>query len=423
MKRLIGCVAAGLVAVSTALSADVDAGGWPNWRGPNDDGVVTDGNPPVEWSESKNVRWKVTIPGTGHATPIAWGDRIYVQTAEPVEQGSAKLRFIVLAIDRHSGKTVWRKTLRTTVPAETRHHRTASFASTSGVTDGEHLYAYFGSQGLYCLDFDGNVKWEKDLGDMRTRNSFGEGSAPSIHGSTLVVNWDHEGDSFIVALDKRTGKERWRKDRNEVTTWVTPLIVEHGGAAQVIIPASRRTRSYDLETGKVVWELAGLGTNVIPMPFHEDGVVYVSSGHRSPAMQAVRLDGAKGDITGTDAVLWSITQNTPYVSTPVLHDGRIYQMKNRNAILTCYDAADGRLVYGPERLEGMGHVYASLLSVKDRIYISDLDGRTLVIRAGDKFDPIATNELDDGFAASPVVIGDTLYMRGYRHLYAIAAEK
>jgi outer membrane protein assembly factor BamB len=406
-----------------ASTSSEETAQWPSLRGPNDNGLVLEGNPPVEWSEQKNIRWKTAIPGAGHATPILWGDFLYVQSAvEIAAEGvppSTKHQYKLFAVNRNSGKVAWEKTVREGPPAESRHHQTSTFASNSGITDGEHLYAYFGSQGLYCFDFKGNLKWQKDFGDMRTRNSFGEGSSPAIEGDLIVVNWDHEDDSFIVALNKRTGKELWRTERSEVSSWATPLIVEHAERHQVIVPASGKSRSYDLKTGKSIWECAGLGSNVIPMALHQDGVVYVTSGHRSPAMQAILLDEAKGDITGTDAVLWSIDQNTPYVSSPVLYGDRLFMTKNRNAILSSYNSKSGEMIFGPERLVGMGHVYASLVGVKDRFYISDLDGTTLVVKNATEFGVLARNVLDEGAAASPIIAGDVLYLRGYNHIYCI----
>ena len=405
------------------LSNPADAN-WPRWRGPNDNGLV-EGNPPVEWSETKNIKWKVAIPGLGHATPIVWDNRIYVQTAEQSgERGlltDPTYRFKLLTLDRKSGKLLWEKTVYEGPPAGDMHD-TNSQASNSGLTDGEHIFAYFGSYGIHCFDLDGKAKWSKDFGDMSTFRSFGEGSSPTIHGNTLVVNWDHEGDSFIVALDKRTGKELWRQSRDEGTSWSTPLVVVYGGRSQVIITATNKTRSYDLQSGKQIWECAGLGRNVIPMPIHKDGVVYVSSGYRRTAMQAIQLSKAKGDITGTDAILWSITENTPYVSSPLLTNDRLYFVKSRNSILSCYDAKTGEIIFGPERLEGMGNIYASLVGVKNRIYISDLDGNTLVIKNGPTLETLALNALDNGIAASPVIVGDDLYIRSHSHLYRIAAE-
>ena len=421
-----------LTAFCLVVASGPAASNWPHWRGPNRNGLV-DGSPPVQWSEQKNIRWKAPIPGMGHATPIVWGDRIFVQTAVRTDKvvadtGGGRRRpppnlfqYKVLALDRRTGKTVWEKTVREARPHEGMH-RTASFASPSGITDGEDLYAFFGSQGLYCLDMDGNLKWEKDLGKYWSRAAFGEGASPTIHGNTLVINWDHEGDSFIVALDKKTGRELWRNDRDEVTSWSSPVTVEHGGRTQVIVSASRRTRSYDLKSGALIWECGGLGTNVIPTPLHADGVVYVASGHRSPAMQAISLNRAKGDISGSDSVLWSITRDTPYVSSPLLYAGRLFMLKGRGAFLSCYNAGTGKPVFGPKRLDGTGFIYASLVGADDRVYITDLEGRTLVVRNGPEFEILATNTLDEGSGASPVVVGDALYLRGRGHLYCIAED-
>jgi outer membrane protein assembly factor BamB len=406
---------------------------WPHWRGPNENGLVDQGNPPIEWNESKNIRWKTKIPGLGHATPIVWEDRIYVQTAVQTEktvEGSAEegrsaplnvYQYKVIALDRIKGNVIWEKVVREINPHEGMH-QTASFASTSGITDGEYLYAFFGSQGLYCLDMDGNLKWEKDFGKMTVKNSFGEGTSPTIYGNTMIINWDHEGDSFIVALNKKTGKEIWRNERSEQTSWSTPLVIAHKGKHQVVIGASSKTRSYDFETGKLIWECSGLGSNVIPMPVYADGIVYVMSGHRRPALQAIVLDKAKGDITGSDAILWSLAGDTPYVSSPLLYGDKLYFLKDRNGILSCYDAKTGQVHFGPERLEGMRRVYASLVGVNDRVYISDLGGTTLVIKNGTAFEVLGSNTLDEGMAASPVIIGDALYLRGESHLYCIEEE-
>ncbi len=406
---------------------------WPHLRGPNVNGLVDMGNPPVEWSEDTNIRWKVKIPGTGFATPIIWGDKIFVQTAvktdktvEVVQNARKPLpthiyQFKLLALDRKSGDVVWEKTVNEAVPHEGTH-KTANYAATSGVTDGEHLYAFYGSWGLYCFDFDGNLKWDKDFGDMRVAGSFGEGSSPTIHGNTLIINWDHQGASFIVALDKRTGEEIWRTARPERTTWVTPLVVEHKGTQQIIVGASGKTRSYDLKTGDVLWECAGLGSNVIPTAVYADGIVYVTSGHRQPAMQAISLDKAKGDITGTDAVLWTVTDNTPYVSTPLLSGNNIYSIKSTRSILACYNAKTGETVFGPERLQGMNRIYAPLVGTSDRVYIAGLAGMTFVIKNGSEFEVLAKNKLDEGTGASPIIAGDELYLRGTEHLYCIAAN-
>ncbi|MDP6495048.1 MAG: PQQ-binding-like beta-propeller repeat protein, partial [Dehalococcoidia bacterium] len=248
---------------------------WPQWRGPDANGVAPYGGPPVEWAETKNIKWKTEIPGKGHATPIVWGNRIYVLTAvetdrqtksaeeeqtqprrrrgPPVVQTSYVHEFVIFAIDRSNGEIIWQHTAAEEAPHEGTHP-TGTWASSSPVTDGEHVYAYFGSRGLYCYDMQGNQRWEKDFGDMSIRMSFGEGSSPVLYDDRVVVNWDHEGQSFIIALDKKTGKELWRVARDERTSWSTPLIVEDNGQPQVITSATHRIRSYDFATGQMLWE-------------------------------------------------------------------------------------------------------------------------------------------------------------------------
>jgi outer membrane protein assembly factor BamB len=288
------------------------------------------------------------------------------------------------------------------------------------VADGEQVCAFFGSRGLFCYDLDGDFLWERDFGDMEIRMEFGEGASPALYGDTIIINWDHQGQSFITALDKRTGEDRWRVDRDEVTSWSTPLIVEHAGGAQVVTSATNRVRSYDVATGQTVWESEGMTTNAIPTPVAADGVVYVTSGYRDNRLLAVRLADASGDITGTEAVVWSLDRDTPYVPSPLLHQGILYLLKSNSGVLSAFDAQTGARVYGPQRLPGVRSVYASPVAVGDRIYIASREGTTLVIKAGQDFEVLATNELDDEFDASPAIAGDELYLRGQGYLYCIA---
>lgn len=334
-------------------------------RGPAGTGAALHGDPPVELSADKNIRWKAELPGTGFATPIVWGDRVFVSvatiTGQPASireqgqrgRGSGQLRgsgsrggrgsgnrrggqqrdiapsltkYEVMALDRKTGKVVWQQTAKEEVPHQGRRN-TGSWASPSAVTDGEHLIAYFGSRGLYCYDMDGNLQWEKDFGDLDIQGAFGEGSSPALHGNTIVINWDHQGESFITALDKRTGKELWKTPRDERTTWTTPLIVEVNGKAQAIVAAAI-TRAYDLETGSEIWHCEGLVGGPIPTPVHQNGLVYVTSTARGQGvLMAIHLAKAKGN-----------------------------------------------------------------------------------------------NTLDDSFNASPVIVGKELYLRGQRHLYCIASD-
>ena len=407
---------------------------WPQWRGPQATGVSRSATPPTEWSETKNVRWKVAIPGRGSSTPVVWGDRVYITTAVPVGvEGAAQHaargglprvahRYQLLAIDRKSGKTVWERTAREEVPHEASHAENGTWASSSAIVDGEHIIASFESRGYYAFDMKGAPVWQVDLGDKRMRNTFGEGSTPALHGNTLVIVWDHQGDSVVVALDKRTGKELWRKPRQEIDTWATPLIATVNGKPQAIVPAMNRITSYDLATGEVVWESAGLTMNPIPSPVTDGTVAYLMSGFRGNSLKAIRLADAKGDITGTPAVIWSLDRDTPYVPSPLLYDGILYFLKTNNGLLTALDAKTGQPHYQAQRVEGIPNVFASPVGAAGRVYIPGREGATAVLRHGPKLEVIAVNELSDGFDASPALVDGELYLRGYRFLYCIAAQ-
>jgi outer membrane protein assembly factor BamB len=330
-------------------------------------------------------------------------------------------RFLLTAYDRHDGSVAWQRVASEHVPHES-HYLDSSWACASPIADGERVYAHFGSNGTYAYTMDGEPVWKTDLGDMTTRLGFGEGSSPALHGDILVVNWDHEGDSFVLALDKRTGTELWRSDRpGEVTSWSTPVIVEHDGRTQVIVAATGRSRGYDLRDGSLLWSLSGLGTSVIPTPIFDSGVVYLASGKRDGNMiHAVNLSEARGDLDGSDALLWSRDRDTAYVSTPLLYRGQLYFFKHTRGILTSVDAATGQLLFST-RLD-IGSVYASPVGAAGRIYLFGRGGKALVLRPGPALDILAENELDDGFDASPAIVGGDLYLRGRRSLYAIARE-
>jgi len=389
---------------------------WPQWRGPLANGVAPHGTPPLKWSESQNIRWKVEIPGNGHATPIIWQDQIFIQTAIP-SQGD-RLKFTVLSINRKDGKTLWQKTASDEAPHEG-HHRTATFASSSPITDGKNLYAYFGSRGLYCYDLSGNLKWEKDLGDMQIRRGFGEGSSPALYKNTLVVNWDHEGQSFITALDKNTGKQLWKTQRDEGTTWVTPLIVESEGKPIVVVPATT-TRAYDLKSGELLWEVDGMTVNAIPSPVKSNGTIFVMSGFRGSMLQAIKLDGASGNLANSGHILWEHDRDTPYVPSPLLYDNYLYFVKVNRGVLTCIDAETGNKFYGPIRLEAIDNIYASLVGADDKVYIVSREGSTMVLKKDAEFEVLAENKLDDGIDASPAIVGNEIYLRGHNYLYCIS---
>jgi len=413
---------------------------WPQWRGPLANGVAPHANPPVDWSETKNIRWKIPLPGQGHSSPIVFGDAVYVTAAVPVGEAQPPVfddapgvhdskpvthrhQFIVLAINRRDGKILWKKVLREEWPHEG-GHVTGSIASNSPVTDGEHLYAFFGSRGLYCLDLKGELKWQKDLGRMQTLHAHGEGSSPVLYGDTLVVCWDHEGDSFLYAFNKKTGEVRWKVARDEKTSWSTPLIVEHEGKAQVIVSATKRVRGYDPATGAELWECAGLTDNVVSSPVFTNGVVIAGNSYYQQAMLAIRLAGAEGDVTGTDRVAWKLNRMTPYVSSPLLYDDTLYFLRHNQNILSRLDPLTGTPRGDPLRLEGIGDfIFSSPVGAAGRIYVTGRDGTTVVLRHDRENAVLAVNHLDDSFSASPALVGDEFYLRGERFLYCIAEMK
>jgi outer membrane protein assembly factor BamB len=416
---------------------------WPQWRGPYATGVAPAGDPPVEWNESMNINWKVEIPGKGHATPIIWGDQIIllsavqsdkkVETGEPEEDQSNNQwmsptstdyihKFVVLSVDRNNGKILWQTTVREELP-HSHTHQFGSWASNSPVTDGVNIYAYFGSHGLYCLDKEGKIIWERDLGRMEKVMSFGEGSSPILHEDKLIVLRDHQGPSFLHVLNKQTGEDIWQIERDEQSSWATPFIVEYEGKTQIITSATNKIRSYDYISGEVIWECSGMTRNVIPTPVSANGIVYLMSGFRGSALLAVDLSKAKGDITNSDAITWKYDQNTSYAPSPVLLDNKLYFLKVNNGYLTCLDATDGKNYYSSQKLEGIQNIFTSLVGVKDRIYISGADGTVCVVKQGSDFEVLSQNKLEDNFHASPVIIGDNLYLRGFKYLYCISEKQ
>jgi outer membrane protein assembly factor BamB len=408
---------------------------WPQWRGPEATGVSRSASPPLEWSESKNIKWKVEIPGRGSASPVVWGDRLFILTALPVGAQGAEAhaplggvrprvphRYLVIAMDRHTGKILWERVAREEAPHEASHQDNGTWASSSAVTDGEHVIANFESRGLYAFDMQGAPVWQKDLGDKTMRNEFGEGSTPALHGNHLVLVWDHQGQSFIVGMDKRTGKELWRTNRDEIDTWATPLIVEHAGRAQVIAPGMNKVRSYDLESGQEIWHTAGVTMNPIPSPVAGGGMVFVTSGFRGNSLKAIRLEGANGDLTSTDHVRWTLDRDTPYVPSPLLYDSVLYILKTNNGLLSAFDAPTGKPLYQLQRLEKAPNVFSSPVGAGGRVYIAGREGTTVVIKHGPQFEVLAENVLDDGFDASPALVDDTIYLRGAKFLYAIAGR-
>jgi outer membrane protein assembly factor BamB len=418
--------------------ASPDARYWPQWRGPLGTGEAPFATPPLEWGEGKNIRWKVDVPGRGKSTPVVWGDLVFLTTAAPSSKPPAPgassagsshpavrtvdtaVEFVVLAYSRRDGRLQWRRTVREELPHEGTH-QDGTYASGSVLTDGARVYAFFGSRGLYALDLQGKPVWEKDLGRMQTRNSFGEGASPALHGETLVVNWDHEGSDFIVGLDSRTGREKWRRERDEPTTWATPHVVVHDGKAQVVVNGRNRVVSYDVATGEPVWQAPGLTENVIPSAVSGDGMVFAMSGFRGNMAHAIDLGSARGDLTAAPGLAWSYNRDTPYVPSPLLYRGGLYFLKSNSGVLTQLDPRTGAVRYS-QRLDGAPNVYASPVAADGRVYVLGREGTTVVLAAGAEAKVLATNVLDDSTDASLALVESEIYLRGARHLYRISTN-
>ena len=420
---------------------------WHQWRGPDSNGVAVKADPPLEWNETKNVKWKVELSGRGSASPVVWGDKIFLTSAirtervsdapvpkreipkvEPVE-GVPELsiqpvprnyyKFLVTAIDRKTGKEIWEKVVAEEVPHRA-HHRDHGYASGSPTTDGERIYVSFGSVGIYCLDIEGELKWSRDLAELEIPNDFGEAVTPVLFGDHLVVVMDHLGQSFIETLDTKTGKTVWKKNRVEMASWSTPLVTEFEGRTQVIVCGSHRVMCYDLKTGDTIWECGGLGKAIVPTPVRYKDLVFCMTGYLGDSLQAIRLN-SKGDVTGTDQIVWKADEGTPYVPSPLLYDDQLYFNHKNQGILTSLKAETGEVLIKSTRLPHLrGSIYGSPVGAAGKIYFVSRDGRTLVIKHASKFEVLANNQLDDVFNASPAIVGSELILRGTKYLYCLS---
>jgi outer membrane protein assembly factor BamB len=447
------------------VSAAVPSDGWPGWRGPEGRGVAS-GTPPVEFGEQKNVRWKVALPGKGNSSPIVWGERVFVTSAigtgkkkeaapseagagrEPGEGGRGEgggregggrggrggfgggapleeQEFVVLALDRKTGKTLWEKKLATTMPHQGTH-RDGTYAAPTPVTDGERLYVSFGSFGLFALDMSGKVLWQVDLGDMQVQNEFGEGSSPVLVGSNVVLLWAHEGESFLVALDAKSGKESWRTPLAQGTNWSTPLVVTVGEKQELVV-GGPRVAAYDPATGKELWgqgEAGGRNGAIASPVALEELIVYATGSRRGGEARALLAQGPaakEGEAAdGEESLLWSVTIDGPHVPSPLAYDGKVYFLKQDSGILSVLEPATGEISYGPERLQGVADVYASPIVAGGKLYIAGRDGTVEVLSTGSEIKTLAVNRLEDAFDSSPAVAGNELFLRGQANLYCIA---
>jgi outer membrane protein assembly factor BamB len=426
-----------LLAAQTAVAAPPH---WAQWRGPDGQGVASDPGVPLEWSATRNVLWKTAIPGRGYSSPVVWGDRIFLTTAiegdvvpgakavthmlegkefaHPDGVGADRRHsFKVVALETASGRILWEKTAWEGTPYDTRHRR-GSFAAPTPVTDGSLVHAYFGSEGLYTYDFQGNLKWSWKTGGIASFG-VGVGTSPVLHEEILIVQCDEDnGDkSFIVGLDRKTGQEVWRTSRNVEVSWATPILVRSGDRVELVTAGTQAIIGYDPKTGRELWRMKGLASNAVPSPVAGDGIVVLSAGFPAKVAVAVR-PGGTGDVTETDRVLWRYDKGTAYVPSPILVNGLLYLVTDKG-LVSCLDAKTGRVHYEGGRPPAGASFMASPVAVAGHLLLSSMDGDTVVLKAGTTHEVVRSNPLGEPIAASPAVVAGRIYIRGEHHLFAI----
>ena len=404
--------------ITTIFAQAGDAQQWGHWRGPLGNGASLTAKPPTSFGPTTNCRWKQPIPGRGSSSPVVWDDKVFITTAIPQEDGSGKMAFQLLCFERTTGKILWSRTATTARPHEGTHS-TNGYASASPCTDGQHVYAHFGSCGTYCFTMGGTFVWERDLGDMQKRNEFGEGSSPTLFDGKLIIPWDHEGPSRLICLDARSGQTIWDTPRDEPTCWATPLVVAVAdGRHQIVMNGEAAARSYDLETGKEIWWCSGQTQRPVATAVAADGLVYIGSGFRGAFLGCFDLTG-HGDISHTNHVHWTVDRDTPDIASLLLHEGRLWYYKQKTGILTCLDAVTGNPHYECERVPAVSRTYASPVAAGGHIYLTDRSGAVTVISDGNDFAVIATNDMGEGVDATPALAGEQLFIRGERHLFCL----
>lgn len=424
-----------MVICSCALMPAVSSPPWPQWRGPLNTGMA-EGDAPLRWDSSRNVRWQLAIPGKGNSTPVIAGNRIFLTTAVPTGKavappasgragggadGGIEHRFEVIAVDRQTGAIVWQRTATIATPHEGYHRTYGSFASNSPVTDGARVFAFFGSRGLYAYDLDGKLLWQKDFGiKMRMDNAFGEGTPLALHDNRLLLHFDNVDTGFLAAMDPATGREIWRAKRTEPYNWAGPYVAEYQGRQEIIL-SGLTVRGYDFETGKMLWEAAGLGENTIPQPVQYGDFVFAMSGHTVKLIMAIRL-GRTGTLTGTDAIAWSTPRGAPYTPSPLVHDNRLYVLAD-NGQLSCMNATTGAPLYQQARLPKPYNFKASPVGAGRKLYLASEEEDVIVVAMGDEFKVLATNTMaGQSFIASPVIADGNIYLRSRTHLFRISDQ-
>lgn len=431
-----------------ALGGVARADNWPSFRGPQASGIAEGHAMPTTWNveTGENVRWKTPIPGLAHASPVVWGDRAYVVTAVG-EQESPELRvglygdigaaeddgvhqWWVYALNTADGSVVWKHRLHEGKPAIRRHTK-ATHANATPATNGDYVVVFLGTEGLFCLDKDGNLVWKKEFGTldagyyMIPPMQWGFGNSPVIHGDKVVIKADVQKGSFLAQLALATGEQVWRVERDEVPTWDAPTVFEADGKLQIAVNGYKHIGGYDFATGAELWKITTGGDIPVPTPIVGDGLIYIANAHGSMAPVYAIRPGARGDITlgkdesSNEGIAWVDTRAGAYMQTPIVHDGILYVCKD-NGTLTAYDAQTGEQHYRERLTTGGDGFSASGVLADGKIYYTSELGDIYVVQTGPKFKLLATNPLDELTLATPAIAGGTIFFRTRGHLMAIA---
>lgn len=418
------------------------ASNWPQWRGADGSGVSNEKNLPSDWNVSKNIKWKTPISGRGHSSPIVWENRIFLTTAvegEVVPGAKAvkhmdgdkeflhpdsvgadhKHSFKVICVDRQSGKVLWESIAWEGTPYDNRH-RKSSYAASTPATDGKLVYAFFGTEGLYAYDFKGKLVWKAKLGNLGTVG-MGTGTSPILYEDLVIVQCDEENGaaSFIVALDKKTGKEVWKTPRKVQVSWSTPLLVRTAKRTELITSGTESIIAYDPATGKELWTHKGVESNAIPSPVANSEMAFLVAGFPAKIAMALKLGGS-GDLTGSASEIWKYSKGTAYVPSPILYQDYLYIMTDRG-ILTCIDARTGEVKYEGGRIPIPATFTASPVAFDGKILLTSEDGDTFIIKSGPKHEVLGTNSVGEPVYASPAIADGRIFIRGEHNLYCIGS--
>ncbi len=436
-------IAGTIFLLALTLSSCTSKSNWPQFRGPENNMIAKAESLPLEWGEDLNIRWSTEVEGDSWSSPIVWGKKVFLASSVPVKVAAAPerqegapqegedesfksevYRWEVSCMDLESGELLWKQVAFEGSP-RIKKHRAHNYAAETPVTDGKRLYVYFGMTGLYCYDLDGALLWEKDLGAYKTLFDWGTGSSPVVHKDKLYIQVDNEENSFLVALDAGTGDEIWKADRDEKTNYSTPMIWQNSARTELVV-GGKTARSYDPETGELLWELLVPGHYNIPCPVADNDYLYLGNApwRDTPGTFFSVKAGAEGNITPTDGettssgLAWAILDAPLGSPSPLLYNGLIYLVGSRGGTVTCIDAASGEQVY-QEKIEGVGACWASPWVYEDQIYFTDEKGLTRIFKAGEKFELVGENKLDDKFWASVAITADAYLMKGTENLYCI----